>query len=195
MSLSCWQVHAAQVNVTVNDTDGKPVGDAVVYLLPPAGSVLPKPRDAQIDQKDRTFVPTVSVIQTGTSVSFPNSDNIRHQVYSFSPAKPFNLKLYSGKAAAPVVFDKPGAVVLGCNIHDQMAAWVFVVDTPWFGKSDANGKVSIKNLPDAGYELRIWHPGQRREADKSTLNVSGDVNKVVVIDAAPITGMHTHTEH
>jgi hypothetical protein len=90
-------------------------------------------------------------------VTFPNSDNIRHQVYSFSKAKTFNLKLYSGTQAAPVVFDKAGLVVLGCNIHDRMVAFVGVVDTPYFAKTDASGRATI-DLPPARYAMKVWHP-------------------------------------
>jgi hypothetical protein len=84
---------------------------------------------------------------------------VRHHVYSFSPAKPFELKLYTGTAASPVVFDKPGIAVLGCNIHDNMTAWVVVVDTPYFGRSAAPGKVTLANVPAGSYSLRVWHPG------------------------------------
>ena len=87
-------------------------------------------RHAKIDQVNKEFVPLVSVVQTNTEITFPNSDNIRHSVYSFSPAKVFSLKLYAGKSAAPVIFDKAGLVVLGCNIHDLMVSWLLVVDTP-----------------------------------------------------------------
>ncbi len=183
-------VHAAQFSALVNDAGGKPLADAVVYLLPSAGTPVPTtPPKAQIDQKNRDFVPMVSVMQTGTVVNFPNSDNIRHQVYSFSPAKIFNLKLYSGKPANPVIFDKPGPVVLGCNIHDQMVAWVLVVDTPWFAKTNSNGEASI-TAPDGDYEIALWHPGQRREADKTPLGLSGKINKTFVLDAAPVSGAH-----
>jgi plastocyanin len=177
---------AGQLNAIVADAKGQPLIDAVVYLLPRAVTALPAPRAAVIDQKDRMFVPAVSVVQTGTAITFPNSDNIRHQIYSFSPAKTFNLKLYSGKPASPELFDKPGVVVLGCNIHDRMVAWVAVVDSAWFGKSGADGKLSIGNVPDGHYQLKLWHPGQHREAEATDLEVKGVVSKTLAIDATPI---------
>ena len=114
---------------------------------------------AIIDQVNKQFTPLVSVIQVGTPVSFPNKDNIRHQVYSFSPAKTFELKLYSGVPSQPVVFDKPGLVVMGCNIHDRMLAYVQVVDTPWFAKTGADGAARIEGLPAGDYQVHVWHYG------------------------------------
>jgi hypothetical protein len=104
------------------------------------------------------MIPRVSVLRTGTTVTFPNSDRIRHQVYSFSPAKVFTLKLYAGSPSAPEAFDKPGLVVLGCNIHDRMVAFVGVVDTPYFAKSDASG-TAVVHLPAGRYLLHVWNPG------------------------------------
>jgi hypothetical protein len=92
-------------------------------------------------------------------VTFPNFDTVRHHVYSFSAAKTFELKLYAGVPNAPVTFDKPGVAVLGCNIHDRMAAWVVVADTPWSARSDADGRARIEALPAGSYKLSVWHPG------------------------------------
>jgi plastocyanin len=150
-------LHAATLDVEVRDFAGAPVADAVVHAYPKAGPAAFRKRDAAVEQLDKTFVPLVSVVQTGTSVQFPNRDPIRHHVYSFSPPKPFELKLYSGTPAAPVVFDKPGEVVLGCNIHDHMIAYVLVVDTPWFAKTGKDGKAKIDGLPAGDYEVRLWH--------------------------------------
>ena len=122
-----------------------------------SGKVPPRSSTALIDQVGREFVPLVSVVQTGALVSFPNKDNIRHQVYSFSPAKTFELRLYSGTQASPVVFDKPGLVTLGCNIHDNMIAYALVVDSPWFAKTDAAGKALLDGLPAGDYEIHAWH--------------------------------------
>jgi plastocyanin len=150
-------LHAATIDVDVRDFTGAPLADAVVYAMPRPGPAPARKPAAQIEQIDKTFVPLVTVVQTGTAVQFPNRDAIRHHVYSFSPAKPFELKLYSGTPAAPVVFDKAGEVVLGCNIHDQMIAYVLVVDTPWFAKTGADGRARIEALPAGDYELRVWH--------------------------------------
>jgi plastocyanin len=149
---------ALTVAVHVVDQDGNALSDTAVYAVPlNARLPQPHPADAVIDQIKRTFVPLVTVIQTGTSVSFPNKDNFEHDVYSFSPAKTFELDLYSGVHARPVVFDKPGLAVLGCNIHDSMIAYVYVVDSPYFGKSDRNGIARVENLPPGNYEFKAWH--------------------------------------
>jgi plastocyanin len=111
----------------------------------------------EVAQVARQFKPAVTVVTPGTSVLFPNQDTVRHHVYSFSPAKTFELKLYAGVPANPVVFDKVGIAVLGCNIHDNMVAWVLVVDTPYFGHTDAQGKLTLDNVPNGNYKLRTWH--------------------------------------
>jgi plastocyanin len=178
---------AASLKVSVADTSGRPLADAVVYAQPAAGTVPAAAgvQHAVIDQVNKTFVPLVSVIRTGTEVRFPNSDNIRHSIYSFSSAKVFTSKLYSGKEAAPVIFDKSGMVLLGCNIHDQMVAWVVVVDTPYFGKAKTDGVVELKDLPPGSYQVRAWYPGPAFEPRTDTIQVTGDGSELrVVLDAS-----------
>src|SRR5262245_20102478 len=109
---------AGSLAVELRDASGSPVTGGVVYAIPEGRKPSPPTREAVMDQKDRRFVPHVLVVQTGTAVSFPNSDNVRHQVYSFSAAKKFQLPLYEGTPRKPVVFDRAGVVALGCNIHD-----------------------------------------------------------------------------
>ena len=156
-------VHSATVTVQVQDASGKPLPDAVAYLESALASkavgALKPSNPVEIAQIARQFDPRVSVVPVGTMVSFPNKDAVRHHVYSFSPAKTFELKLYSGTPANPVQFDKAGVAVLGCNIHDNMVAWVVVVDTPYFGRSAKAGPVVLSNVPAGSYRLRAWHPG------------------------------------
>src|SRR6478609_843446 len=147
---------AGSLEVIVKDDKGGPGSDAVAYAVG-AASAAPK-KHAVVDQRDKQFVPYVTAIQVGTAVSFPNSDNIRHHVYSFSPAKKFELPLYSGVPAQPVVFDKVGFVTLGCNIHDWMVAYVAVLPTPYFGVTGSNGRITLKDLPPGGYLVTVWHP-------------------------------------
>jgi plastocyanin len=136
---------------------GAPAADAVVSLHSPAAVAATRAGRATIDQRASQFVPRVTVVTVGTPVVFPNSDNVRHQVYSFSPAKRFELPLYAGKPAAPVVFATPGVVELGCNIHDWMLAYVVVLDTPYHAITDARGQGRI-DAPAGTYTLRVWHP-------------------------------------
>ena len=152
--------HAAALNLSFTDTAGKPLLDAVALLEPASGKAAVKPlADVEISQAKRQFSPRVTLITTGTRATFPNFDTVRHHVYSFSPTKTFELKLYAGVPGVPLVFDKPGVAVLGCNIHDTMAAWVVVADTPWFARSSANGQARIDAVPAGHYRLRLWHPG------------------------------------
>jgi plastocyanin len=162
-------LHAAELHAHVTDRKGRPVADAVVLAVPvePKAAQRGKiPADA-IDQVDKQFVPYVKVISVGTTVRFPNSDNIRHQVYSFSPAKKFELPLYAGTDAPPVVFDKPGVVVLGCNIHDWMIGYIYVADTLFFAKTGAAGTATLNDMPAGEYTVRVWHPNMER-AEETT---------------------------
>ncbi|HEY1772068.1 MAG TPA: methylamine utilization protein [Gammaproteobacteria bacterium] len=150
---------AADLTVSVTDTHGKPVAQAVISLEPVSGSTLAAPEDTRaiMDQRDREFVPHVLAVQVGTDVTFPNSDDIHHDVYSFSPAKTFELPLYKGVPAKPVRFDKPGVVVLGCNIHDWMLGYIDVVPTPWFGMTGVDGRLTL-HAPAGSYRLALWQP-------------------------------------
>src|SRR4051812_22805467 len=153
---SCDQSFAGSLSVVVKDASGAPVSDAVVYAE--SGNTAPVSKQAIIDQRDKQFVPYVTALQVGTAVLFPNKDNIRHHVYSFSPAKKFELPLYSGVPAEPVVFDKEGFVTLGCNIHDWMIAYVAVLSTPYFQVTGDDGLAHLKDLPGGHYTVCVWHP-------------------------------------
>lgn len=151
---------AGPVEVRVAGPSGKPLEGAVVFLEPrdTRASVAPL-QGVEIAQIERRFVPEVAVVPVGTAVSFPNRDTVRHHVYSFSPAKKFEIKLYVGTPANPVVFDQTGIAVLGCNIHDNMAAWVVIVDTPWYGRTSVDGRFAWPSVPPGRYRLRTWHAG------------------------------------
>ena len=153
---------AATVRFRVVDFAGKPIKDAIVYAVPDTPLPPAKPRTAIIDQVNRQFVPQINVVQVGTYVDFPNSDNILHSVYSFSPAKTFVLRLYAGKTEPPVRFNKPGIVVMGCQIHDTMIAWLLVVKTPYFGKTNAAGLLVLHHLRAGRYRMHAWDVSMRK---------------------------------
>ena len=156
----CCSALAVDLDVHVNAPEGPNALPSVVYAVPAAGHPLLHPGStAIVDQVNKQFVPQVSVVEAGTAISFPNKDNIRHHVYSFSAAKTFELKLYSGKPSNPVVFDHPGVVTLGCNIHDVMLGYVVVVDTPFHAVADAHGVAHLAGLPAGDYGIHAWTPG------------------------------------
>jgi plastocyanin len=174
--------HAAELRVLVKDHHGKLVPDAVVLATPvdAKNAQHAKPPADTIDQVDKQFVPYVKPVYVGSKVRFPNSDHIRHQVYSFSPAKKFELPLYGGTDAPPVVFDKPGVVVLGCNIHDWMVGYIYVSETPFFAKTEAAGSATIDDMPPGEYTVRVWHPsmdhGEETTARRVTVSADGSAN-------------------
>jgi hypothetical protein len=132
-----------------------------------------------VDQVDKQFVEYVTPVYVGSKVRFPNSDHVRHQVYSFSPAKTFDLPLYAGTAAPPVLFDKPGVVVLGCNIHDWMIGYIYVTDTPFFAKTGPDGTATREQMPPGDYQVTIWHPmmttAEQATSRRVTLGAEGPV--------------------
>jgi plastocyanin len=164
---------AGTVDVRVQDPRGSVVRDAVVYAVPEGRSVPPARKTAVMDQKNRMFIPHVLAVQTGTSVRFPNSDDIRHHVYSFSPAKPFQLPLYKGTPANPVLFDRAGVVALGCNIHDQMSAFIVVVDTPYFERTGGDGRATLRDLEPGKYVVHVWYPEMRDEPPPANVTIAG----------------------
>lgn len=145
---------ATQFDVRV-EAGGAALADAVASLHPDVPATLPA-GTAEMDQVDANFLPGVLPITVGTRVRFPNSDNTLHQVYSFSPTKRFELPLYSGRAAEPILFDTAGVVAIGCNIHDWMIGHIVVLDTPYFAKTDADGHARIE-APPGRYRLEVWH--------------------------------------
>lgn len=157
----------APVTVAIHDQHGAALPDAVVALTPIDAAAPATQATAAIDQRGLRFTPGVLAVQAGTAVSFPNSDQVRHHVYSFSPAKRFELRLYKDTPATPLVFDVPGVATIGCNIHDWMIAYVVVVDTPYFDTTAAEGSVRL-DVPEGDYDLRIWH-ARNHAADASVL--------------------------
>jgi plastocyanin len=174
---------AATLTVRVQDPRGRNLNDAVVYAVP-EGRQLPLARKtAVMDQKNRMFIPHVLAVQTGTAVQFPNNDDVRHHVYSFSPAKTFQLPLYKGKPSSPEVFDRAGVATLGCNIHDQMSAFIVVVDTPYFAKT-VNGTATLDDVDAGRYTLRVWAPDMRGEPQPRPVSVTAGERLNLTINTA-----------
>lgn len=176
--LFCAMAHAAPQVFSVVNGANQPVAQAVVSVMVKGTATVAAPGTvADMGQRGRVFVPTVVAIQTGSGVNFPNFDTVRHHVYSFSPIKPFEIKLYAGTPTAPVMFDKPGTATLGCNIHDKMIGYIHVVDTPYFGITDAAGKVTLE-LPAGDHRARVWHAGMGE--------ASAPIETAIKTGAAPI---------
>jgi plastocyanin len=151
---------AASLTVRVVDASGKPVRDAVVTLRP-AGSAARQARAGGrfvISQQNMQFHPFLTIIPVGSDVSFPNYDNTKHHVYSFSPAKKFELKLFAKDQSRTVHFDKAGVVALGCNIHDQMSAFIVVTDSAWTARTNGQGMATFADAPNAPGRVTVWHP-------------------------------------
>lgn len=175
--MPCFAANAIDLKLSVVALDALAVEDAVVELLPLDAAMMASGNiQNEMSQQDRTFIPFVLTVPKGTPVNFPNLDRTRHHVYSFSEPKPFELKLYVGTPQEPVLFDKPGVVALGCNIHDYMQAFIYVSDSPHARVTDADGQVSFGGLPAGNYRLRIWHPWQTGELLETELSlpVGGD---------------------
>jgi hypothetical protein len=149
---------AADLSVTVRTPQGKPVVDAVVSVAAPHSGPIHLPWPYRMAQHNIQFDPFVLVVPVGAEVAFPNLDFTRHHVYSFSPSKTFELKLYGRDETRVVHFDKAGVVELGCNIHDTMIAFIVVVETPYVAKTDADGVAVIHGVPAGTQPVSVWRP-------------------------------------
>ncbi len=170
-------VGAAVLSVVVQDASGTPLDQAVV-IVDSEATLAPARSTAVIDQVNRMFVPHVSVVRTGTAVSFPNRDDIRHHLYSFSEAKTFELPLYKGTPAEPVIFDQAGIVTLACNIHDWMLGFVYVTDATSFVVTGEDGRAEFELTARAEYRVTVWHPSLGPESE-------GHVSEGSSSDGAP----------
>ncbi|WP_176594281.1 methylamine utilization protein [Sphingobium sp. EM0848] len=187
------------LTVRVTDASGKPARDVIVTLRP-QGKPNPVPRPVtgyRIDQKDTQFHPFISVVPVGTNVSFPNLDPFKHHVYSFSPAKRFELKLFARDQTRSVTFDKPGIIAVGCNIHDSMSAFIYVTDTALTARTDAQGRAIFDDVQALPYTLGLWHPYLSAQGNSVTRPVqagTSDSNESIAIRfrAAPMHNMSSY---
>jgi plastocyanin len=190
---------AATIALTITQANGKPLPQSVITLDPIGGEEHRiAPAHAVMDQVDRAFAPDVLVVPVGSTVAFPNTDSVSHQIYSFSPAKKFQLPLYRGKPYPPVQFSQPGLVTLGCNIHDFMLAYILVTDAPYFGLADAAGAWSAE-VPSGSYRLTLWHPrlSEKDQIHRQISVAEGDRTAVTIVvpfslQPAPLS-VHPHS--
>ena len=180
---------AADLQVLVKTVKGQPVANAVIAVYPSAGTPSGPIRfdwPYRMAQQNLMFDPFVLVVPVGASVAFPNRDAVRHQVYSFSPTHPFELKLYGKDESRSVRFDKTGVVALGCNIHDSMVAFIKVVDTPYAAKTDATGLAVVHGMAGGAATLRVWHPYLKAPNNEVVRQVvlprEGDARETIAVD-------------
>ncbi|MBE3664522.1 methylamine utilization protein [Vibrio navarrensis] len=192
LSLLCFAVgatHAAEIRVEVQSATGEPLENAVVFLKSERLNNQLKPlSNIEMAQMHRAFVPGVLVITQGTAVDFPNRDTVRHHVYSFSPAKTFELKLYIDKPEQPVIFDQAGVVELGCNIHDNMLAWILVSETPVYAHTNKQGEAIFRDQMPENYEIDVWHASLPYGLPFVTSSVTVDAQPISVRIAMPDSG-------
>ena len=178
---------ASDLAVIVLTPGGKAVPNAVVTVRPqgswPRGPIR-FPWPYVMAQKGMQFEPFVLIVPVGAEVAFPNFDEVRHHVYSFSAAKTFELKLYSRDETRTVKFDKAGVVGLGCNIHDDMSAFIRVVDTPFAAKSSARGDAVVRDLPAGPVTVTIWHPYMKVRGGELTRQITVPASGTVSLSFA-----------
>jgi len=192
-AVSIAPASAATVSVALKDSHGAPASDAVVTLTPASGNLAPRaPDEATIDQRHQMFMPLVVVVRRGGHVVFANNDGTMHQVYSFSPIKRFEQEIEKGKRSQPVVFDKAGIAAIGCNIHDNMIAYVFVTDAPLAAATDAKGAAGIADVPAGAYHVAIWHPrlGQSVTLDVTVTDAGASIVRSLPLAADKASNAH-----
>ena len=159
---------AADVVVDVRGADGRPLAGAVVSVETPRGGAPVLRGPYMIEQRDIAFRPDVLIVPVGASVVFPKRDKVRHHVYSFSKAKKFDLKLYGREESRSVVFDQPGIVALGCNIHDRMSGTIYVTASPFTVRVGTDGRAALPGVPTGSVTIRVWHPSIRAPGNTLT---------------------------
>src|SRR6266566_10116817 len=183
----CGPAAAATFSAEIHDQDGRPVANAVIVLLPDSKASMPASAtrlaaEKTIDQRGETFIPLVTIVPKGGHIVFANNDPTTHQVYSFSAVKQFEITLARGEKSPPIAFDNSGVAALGCNIHDHMIAYAFVVESPWAMLSGSDGRGTIADVPPGNYEAQVWHPKlpPGRAAQSLRVSLSGDTARLAV---------------
>ena len=178
--------HALEVRLT--DAKAQPISDAVVSLVPlgaPA-KITPPAEPIVVTQSGEEFSPYVTPVVAGTRVVFRNDDKVKHHVYSATQPTKFDLPLSGGETKNSVLFDRPGVIPIGCNIHEWMSAYVVVLNTPYFASSSAAGLAALPAVPAGRYRLEIWHPRlAKTDTRELTLTATGDAPLVVTLTLKP----------
>jgi plastocyanin len=196
-TIASASANAASVTVDVTDSGGAPAANAVVSLSPDSPPAAPASHVAEkgiIDQRHETFLPLVLVVRKGGGVTFTNNDVTTHQVYSFSTIKQFQFEIGRGEVSKPVVFETPGVAAIGCNIHDNMVAFVYVADAPFAAVTDSSGRADFSEVPEGAYRANVWHPRLRigRQPSPQIVTVRGTGAKLsftVALGAGAMPGM------
>ncbi len=196
LAISATHGIAADLTVTVRGDDGALLPDAVV-VVHPAGGVPGQPYrfswPITMTQQNIAFNPYVLIVPVGSTVGFPNKDKVRHHVYSFSPTKKFELKLYGQQEERTVTFEKAGIVPLGCNIHDSMIGFIYVTDSPYSAKTNAAGEAVIRGVPGGAGHISLWHPDMKARAPvERPLNVAGNIDLPLTLELRPPATRHKH---
>lgn len=161
----------------VERVDYDELRDFVVYIdYKPTNAPAPPAEPVQvITQKDAVFRPHVMPVMAGTTVEWPNRDEIFHNVFSMSEAKPFDLGLYKDPTLKEVTFDKAGRVDVFCSIHTRMSCVILVLENPWFAAADENGRYVIRDVPAGTYKLKAWHQRLPVQVKEITVPKEGTV--------------------
>ncbi|MDR7229166.1 hypothetical protein J2X45_000229 [Caulobacter sp. BE264] len=189
--------HAGDLTVSVRGADGKPVQDAVVMVYPngqPTKGPIKFPWAYRVAQQNIQFNPLMLVVPVGADVQFPNLDKVRHHVYSFSPGNKFEIKLYGHEENRTAKMNAPGVVAIGCNIHDKMVSFIRVVDTAYAAKTDANGVVTVRDVPAGAITAKVWHPYLRGMKNEKALAITsvgaGAAREAVTVELRQPSGHH-----
>lgn len=168
-------LNASNIKGIVKSSDGK-LPEVVIFIEKIEGAKFNPPiKPVVLDQKDMTFIPHILPILVGSTVEFPNSDVIRHSVFSPSNLKKFDFGTYSSGTKKTLVFDKVGVIPLLCHVHPEMSAFIIVLETPYFSVSDQNGNYMIANLPAGKYKIKTWHEWAKPKEQNITISDKQDL--------------------
>lgn len=151
--------------------------DIIVYLADVPGTFIPPSNHLRMDQKSLMFIPHVLPVVVGSIVDFANNDDVKHNIFSPSKTKKFNLGTYGKDIIKQETFDQEGEVVLLCNVHAEMFAYVVVLPNPYFAKTGNDGRFTIAGIPPGQYTLKTWHE-KKRPYEQKVVVEAGKTTKI-----------------